>query len=60
MEQGAREWLKGSKPRKALALKRLEEENRPLKDPLAAVTQELMRLKKETRWGAVATRREIG
>lgn len=51
LEQGAREWLRGSKPKKALALKRLEEENWQLKETLAAVTQELMLLKKETRWG---------
>jgi transposase-like protein len=60
LEQGAREWLKGSKPKKALALKRLEEENRQLKETLAAVTQELMLFKKETRWGSAATRRGIG
>jgi len=60
LEQGAREWLKGSKPKKALALKQLEEENRQLKETLAAVTQELMRFKKETRWGSAAIRRGIG
>ncbi len=60
LEQGARQWLKGSKPRKELALKRLEEENRQLKETLAAVTQELMLLKKETRWGSAGTRRGSG
>ncbi len=39
LEQGARQWLQGSKPRKELALKRLEEENRQLKETLAAVTR---------------------
>jgi len=47
LEQGAQVFLSGQKPRLDSRIRRLEEENRKLKDALALQTQELMLLKKE-------------
>ena len=47
LEQGAQIFLSGKKPKVDPRLKKLEEENRKLKEALALQTQELMLLKKE-------------
>ena len=47
LEQGAETFLRGTRPRLAPYLKRLEKENQKLKEALALQTQELMLLKKE-------------
>jgi transposase-like protein len=46
LEQGAETFLSGKRPRVDPRIKRLEEENRKLKEALAIQTQELMLLKK--------------